>query len=62
MPSSLFISYSCQEAPFVDSLLDNLEDRGFKVWLDYHSLIPARPWLEEIHRGMAEAESSPISS
>ena len=55
MPNSLFISYSRQEAPFVDSLLDELEDRGFKVWLDYHSLVPARPWREQIFRGVAEA-------
>ncbi len=56
MPSSLFISYSRRELPFVDSLLDVLEDRGFKVWLDYHSLVPARPWLEQIQQGIAEAE------
>ena len=58
MPNSLFISYSRQEAPFVDSLLDELEDRGFKVWLDYHSLVPARPWREQIFRGVAEAETT----
>ncbi len=56
MTSSLFISYSRRELPFVDSLLDELEDRGFKVWLDYHSLVPARPWLEQIHQGIDEAE------
>lgn len=57
MTPSLFISYSRQEAPFANSLLDELEDRGLKVWLDYHSLIPARPWQEEINRGIAEADA-----
>lgn len=57
MKPSLFISYSRQEVPFVDSLLDKLEDNGFRVWMDYHSLIPARPWLEEIYRGIAEADA-----
>ena len=42
--ATLFISYSHQEAPFADSLLDHLEDRGFEVWVDYQDLIPARPW------------------
>jgi len=52
---SLFISYSRREAPFADSLIDVLEDRGFNVWLDYHSLIPGRPWLEQIMGGIRGA-------
>ncbi|MEW5960994.1 MAG: toll/interleukin-1 receptor domain-containing protein, partial [Chloroflexota bacterium] len=56
MTSSLFISYSRREAPFANSLLDALEDRGVKVWLDYHSLIPARPWLDQIFSGIAAAD------
>ncbi len=56
MPNSLFISYSRREAPFVDSLLDELEDRGFPVWLDYHSLVPAQPWQAQIFKGIDEAE------
>lgn len=56
MANSLFISYSRREAPFVDSLMDELEDRGFPVWLDYHSLVPAQPWQEQIFKGIDEAE------
>ncbi|MEA2174340.1 MAG: hypothetical protein QOD00_1932 [Blastocatellia bacterium] len=56
MPPSIFISYSRQEAPFVDSLLDHLEDNNMRVWVDYHSLIPARPWADEIARGIEEAD------
>jgi hypothetical protein len=55
MPPSIFISYSRQEAPFVDNLLDHLEDLNLRVWVDYHSLIPARPWVDEIARGIEEA-------
>lgn len=55
MSAALFVSYSRQESPFADSLLDELEDRGFKVWMDYQSLTPARPWEEEICRGIEEA-------
>jgi hypothetical protein len=56
MPPSIFISYSHQEVPFVDSLLDHLEDHNMRVWVDYHSLIPARPWADEIARGIEEAD------
>lgn len=56
MVSSLFISYCRREAPFVDSFLRALEKRGFEVWLDYHVLIPGRPWQEQIYEGLKEAE------
>jgi len=56
MPHSVFISYSRQESPFVDALLDALEDEGVKVWVDYQSLVPGRPWLDQILEGIREAE------
>lgn len=56
MAGSLFISYSRQEAPFADSLLDKLEDGGFNVWVDYQDLTPARPWLDGINRGIEGAD------
>jgi hypothetical protein len=57
MAANLFISYSHQEAPFADSLLDHLEDRGFNVWVDYQDLTPARPWSDEITRGIEGADT-----
>jgi len=56
MPHSVFISYSRREAPFVDVLLDALEDEGLRVWLDYHSLVPGRPWLDQIFEGIRQAD------
>jgi hypothetical protein len=56
MSGLLFISYSRHEAPFADSLIDSLEDRGFNVWVDYQDLTPARPWLDEINRGIEAAD------
>ncbi len=56
MTHSLFISYSRREAPFVDVLLDALEDKGVQVWLDYRSLTPGKPWLEQILAGIESAE------
>jgi hypothetical protein len=56
MKPDLFISYSRHCIGFVDDLAHKLQKQGFKVWLDYLSLIPARPWLEQIHRGLDESE------
>lgn len=52
MSTSLFISYSRREVPFIDTLLDALEDNGFQVWVDYQSLVPGRAWLDQILTGI----------
>jgi hypothetical protein len=56
MSHSAFISYSRRESPFVDVLLDALEDEGLEVWVDYHSLVPAKPWLDQILQGIRQAD------
>jgi hypothetical protein len=56
MLPNTFISYSRQCIGFVDDLAHKLQKQGSKVWLDYLSLIPGRPWLEQIHRGLEEAD------
>jgi hypothetical protein len=56
MPHSVFISYSRRESPFVDVLLGALEDANVEVWVDYHSLIPAKPWLDQILEGIRQAD------
>lgn len=56
MMPNIFISYSRQCIGFVDDLAHKLQKQGSRVWLDYLSLIPGRPWLEQIHRGLDEAE------
>ena len=56
MNPNIFMSYSRREVPFVNYLVDDLEDQGFNVWLDYRSLIPGTPWAEQIDKGIAESE------
>ena len=48
MPPTLFLSYSRAQTPFVDRLASQLEDHGYSLWLDYQSLVPARPWFPQI--------------
>ena len=56
MPPKLFISYSRAQTPFVDRLADQLEDNGYPLWLDYQSLVPARPWFQQIEVGIDGAD------
>lgn len=56
MKPNLFISYSRREVPFVNNLVDDLEDHDFNVWLDYRSLIPGTPWAGQIDQGIAELD------
>ena len=56
MPPKLFISYSRAQTPFVDRLADQLEDKGYSLWLDYQSLVPARPWLQQIESWIDAAD------
>src|SRR5436190_22276939 len=56
MPHNVFISYSRRESPFVDILLDSLEDESVDVWVDYRSLVPGKPWLNQILDGIRRAD------
>ncbi len=56
MKPKLFISYSRREMPFVNALVDRLEDDGYPVWCDYRSLVPGQPWNEQIVQGIREAD------
>ncbi|MEM6255893.1 MAG: toll/interleukin-1 receptor domain-containing protein [Cyanobacteria bacterium P01_D01_bin.156] len=56
MLPSLFLSYSRREVAFVNDLHTFLKKTGYNAWLDYHNLIPGSPWLEQILRGISDAE------
>jgi hypothetical protein len=56
MKPNVFMSYSRREVPFVNNLVDDLEDNGYEVWLDYRSLIPGTPWAGQIDKGIADSE------
>src|ERR1043165_5631997 len=56
MPHSVFISYCRRESPFVDVLLDALEDANVNAWVDYRSLVPGKPWLNQIVAGLHNAD------
>jgi hypothetical protein len=57
MPQKLFLSYSRQQTPFIDRLAAELDKAGHPLWLDYRSLVPAKPWYDQIKAGVIEAEA-----
>ena len=56
MSNTLFISYSRQEVPFVSILIKALEKYSLQTWVDYQSLIPGKPWLDQILAGINGAD------
>ena len=56
MKPNIFMSYSRREVGFMDDLTHRLEKEGFKVWLDYRSLVPGTPWAGQIDKGLDESE------
>ena len=56
MNKNLMISYSRQQTPFVDRFYDDLQRSGYTLWLDYHSLVPAQPWYQQIEKGVLGAD------
>jgi TIR domain-containing protein len=48
-----FISYSREDAEFVDRLEADLRARGFDVWVDRRRLEGGRDWEQEITHAMS---------
>jgi hypothetical protein len=51
------ISYSRKQTPFVESLYRSLHKNGFSIWLDYHCLVPSKPWFDQIKSGIEGADT-----
>ena len=56
MKPNIFMSYSRREVGFVDDLTHRLEKEGFKIWLDYRSLVPGTAWAGQIDKGLDESQ------
>lgn len=56
MKPNIFMSYSRREVGFIDDLTNRLEKEGFKVWLDYRTLVPGTPWKGQIDAGLNDSE------
>jgi hypothetical protein len=57
MKPNIFMSYSRREVGFVDDLTNRLEKNGYKVWLDYRTLVPGTPWKGQIDAGLNDSDT-----
>lgn len=57
MSKNIFISYSRRETGFVEAMVSALTKKGYETWLDYRSLVPGTPWLEQIYKGIQTSDT-----
>ena len=54
---AVFVSYSRSDAPLVDDVVRGLEADAHRVFVDYRSLEPGRPWSDQLDAAMT---TSPV--
>ena len=55
--SHIFISYSRKDLAFAQKIVDALAADNLDTWVDWKSIPKGEKWLEEIYRGIEEAEA-----
>lgn len=55
--TDVFISYSRADSAFVRELNNALKRRGRETWVDWEDIPRGEQWLNEIHRGIENAET-----
>src|SRR6266545_2997002 len=55
--AKLFVSYSRRDSVAARKLIESFRSSGQDVWVDWESIPPAVDWLEQIFRGIEEADA-----
>lgn len=55
--AKIFVSYSRKDSESARKLVAALEELGLDVWVDWEEIAPAVDWLENIKRGIEEADA-----
>jgi WD40 repeat protein len=55
--AKLFVSYSRRDSAAARKLIEAFKSIGQDVWVDWESIPPAVDWLEQIFRGIEEADA-----
>jgi serine/threonine protein kinase len=53
---NVFFSYARTDSVFVDRLEADLQDNGYRTWVDRHHLVGGRPWKADIERSIELAQ------
>lgn len=57
MSAKIFVSYSRKDSIQARKLIDAFAKMGYDVWVDWEDIPPATNWLDQIKRGIEEADS-----
>ena len=55
--AKLFVSYSRKDSIAARKLIEEFKSMGQEVWVDWEAIPPAVDWLEQIFRGIEEADA-----
>ena len=55
--AKLFVSYSRRDSAAARRLIEAFKSMGQEVWVDWEAIPPAVDWLEQIFRGIEEADA-----
>jgi WD40 repeat protein len=55
--AKLFVSYSRKDSVVARKLIEAFRSIGQDVWVDWEAILPATDWLEQITRGIEEADA-----
>ncbi len=53
----VFISYSRKDGDFAHKMVEALEASGCDTWIDWEDIPPIADWMEQIHKGIEEADA-----
>ena len=56
----VFISHSSKDKPMVETLANDLSNRGFEVWLDKWEIVPGDNIVDKINSGLEAADAGLI--
>jgi hypothetical protein len=54
----VFVSYSRKDKPFVEKLVQNFQQQGLDVWVDWEDIPFASEWWDEIQRGIESSQKA----
>ena len=54
--NELFVSYSRKDTDFARRLTERLKEGGLDAWVDWQDIPPSVDWMNEIKKGIEEAD------
>ncbi len=55
--TNTFISYSRKDTEYTHEIVDAIKARGLDAWVDWEGIPPTVDWMEQIQKGIAEADT-----